>query len=114
MASRMTLTSLLLAAVLLSLAGSTARALTYTATPDLARGQYLSLRAALQAQPATAPELLAAGDMSLRGKVWELAGRLRSALQCTKTGIFRQVPASSHKKRAKRIRIGPPIQADIR
>ena len=86
MASRLTLTSLLLAAALLSLAGPAARALTYPATPDLARGQYLSLRAALQAQPAPAPELLAAGDMSLRGKVWELAGRLRSVLQCAETG----------------------------
>lgn len=58
-------------------------ALTYPDSPEQARSQYLCLRTALQAQPSPAPELLAAGDASLRGKVLELRGALQSSLGWT-------------------------------
>ncbi len=72
--------SLLMAQFLLL--GSVA-ALTYPENPEEALSQYLRLRTALQAQPSPAPELLAAVDVSLRGKVFELRGSLQSCIDWT-------------------------------
>ena len=85
---RLALGQLLVSATLLSAAltlpVARAWALTYPPTPEEARTQYLQLYQTLRAQGPPAPELLAAVDPSLRGKVFELTGKLQSSM-CWRT-----------------------------
>ena len=71
---------LVVLSIALMLPMARAWALTYPATPEEARAQYLQLYQTLRAQGPPAPELLAAVDPSLRGKVYELTGKLQSSM----------------------------------